>query len=139
MSDTIPKKYRKNVVTDLPRQVQIAGHHHPTPCWITPGMFPGVGFRLAGHEVSGSVGKPHAAPHTHDVPEIWLAPCEKRGAVVIEARMDDETFDVESPFSIFIPPGVRHCFTVKKCESPHYVLGIVLLDWQRPKESEGGP
>ena len=132
MADMIPEKYRKNVVTDLPRGVHIEGHHHPAPCWITPDMFPGVGFRMAGHEVSGSIGKPHAGPHVHDVPEIWVAPCEKKGDLVIEAEMDDDKFLVEAPFSIFIPPGTRHCFTVVKCESPHFIMGMVLLDWRQP-------
>jgi hypothetical protein len=132
MANTIPEKYRTNIVTDLPREVQIGGHHHPTPCWITSGMFPGVGFQMAGHEVSGSVGKPHAAPHTHDVPEIWVAPSERKGTLMIEAQMDDDKFLVEAPFSIFIPSGTRHCFTVVKCESPHYIMGIILLDWRGP-------
>jgi mannose-6-phosphate isomerase-like protein (cupin superfamily) len=89
-------------------------------------MFPGIGFRMAGHEVSGSVGKPHAAPHVHDVSEIWVAPSEKKGDLVIEAEMDDDKFLVEAPFSIFIPPGMRHCFRVKS-ESPHFIMCIVLL------------
>ena len=133
MVDTIPEKHRKNVVTDLPRGVQIKGHLQPAPCWITPDMLPGVGFRMAGHEMSGSVGKPHAAPHVHDVPEIWAAPSEKKGDLVIEAEMNDGRFLVEAPFSIFIPAGTRHCFTVVKCESTHYVMGIVLLDWREPR------
>ena len=126
----IPEKYRKNVVTDLPKLVEVAGHHHPTPCWITSGMFPGVNFRMAGHEMTDMVGKPHAAPHVHDVPEIWVAPSEKKGDLVIEAQMDGEKFLIEAPFAIFIPAGVEHCFTVRRCASPHYVMGMVLLDYQ---------
>jgi hypothetical protein len=132
MAGTVPEKYRKNVVTDLPREVFVGGHHHPTPCWITPGMFPGVGFQMAGHEMTDRVGKPHAEPHVHDVPEIWVAPAATKGALVIEAQMDGDKFLVEAPFSIFIPPGVRHCFTVTKCESPHYVMGMILFDWRDP-------
>jgi mannose-6-phosphate isomerase-like protein (cupin superfamily) len=82
---------------------------------------------MAGHEASGSLGKSHAAPHVHDVPEIWVAPSEKKGDLVIEAEMDDDKFLVEAPFSIFIPPGIRHCFTVVKSESPHFIMGVVLL------------
>jgi len=129
LANTIPEKFAKNVVTDLPREVKIEGHHHPTPCWITRDMFPGVNLQVAGHEVSSRVGAPHAAPHVHEVPEIWVAPSERKGDLVIEAQMDEEKFLVEAPFAIFIPQGVSHCFTVVKCESPHYVMGMLLFDW----------
>jgi hypothetical protein len=132
MANTIPEKYQKYVITDLPRPVEIVGHHHATPCWVIPGMFPGVNLRIAGHEVSKRVGSPHADPHVHEVPEIWTAPSEAKGHLVIEAQMDGEKFLVEAPFSIFIPPGVSHCFTVVKCESPHFVMGIILFDWKAP-------
>lgn len=125
MTGNVPKKYQEYVVTDLPRQVSIVGHHAPTPCWVVPGMFPGVTLRIAGHEMSKRVGAPHAAPHVHSTFEIWLAPSEKKGDLVIEVQMDDDKFLVEAPFSIFIPAGVRHRFTVVKCDSPHFVLGIM--------------
>ncbi len=124
MAETIPEKWRKNVITDLPRPVQFT--ENPSPCWITPSMFPGVNFHLAGREASKVVGKPHAAPHVHEFPEIWVAPSETTGGLVIEAQMDNDKFLVEAPFSIFIPAGVYHCFTVVKCESPHFIMGLVL-------------
>jgi mannose-6-phosphate isomerase-like protein (cupin superfamily) len=121
----IPKKFEKYVVTDLPRPVSIAGHKHPAPFWVTPDMFPGVNIGVAGHEVSGTVGAPHAGPHVHEKEgEIWVAPSENRGDVVIEAHLEDETFLVEAPFAIFIPAGTLHYFKVVKCESPRYVMGI---------------
>jgi mannose-6-phosphate isomerase-like protein (cupin superfamily) len=125
MARNIPEKYQKYVVTDLPRLVPIAGHHHPAPFWVTPDMFPDVNIGVAGMDVSKIVGAPHAAPHVHDKHcEIWVAPSENRGDVVIEAQMEDEKFLVEAPFAVFIPAGVSHCFKVVKCDSPHYVLGI---------------
>ena len=91
-------------------------------------MFPGVDFRIAGLEVSKIVGTPHAHPHVHETPEIYLCPSETAGAVKVEIQMDDEKFQVESPFAVFVPPGTKHCFAVLKCEGPHYVLGILLND-----------
>jgi len=132
----IPEKYSKNVVTDLPRMVEVVGHYHPAPCWLTADMFPGVNVRVAGQEATNMVGKPHAAPHVHNVPEIYLAPSEKKGDLVVEVQMDDDKFRVEAPFSIFIPSGVRHCFTVLKCASPHFIMGVVPLDWQDPARGE---
>jgi len=133
MSSHVPEKFRKYVVTDLPKYVEVAGHHKPAPFWIAPDMFPGVRLRVAGAEASQMVGAPHADPHVHDSPEIYLAASEEKGNLVIEVEMDGQEFLVEAPFAVFIPAGVRHCFRVVKCEKPHYVMGIMLPDWQEPK------
>jgi mannose-6-phosphate isomerase-like protein (cupin superfamily) len=126
MAGKIVKKYEHYVVTDLPKYLEIAGHHKPTPFWIVPGMFPGVNIHVAGIDVSKAVGAPHADPHVHETPEIYLCPSEGRGDVVVEVQMDTEKFQLESPFAVFIPAGTRHCFKVLKCETTHYVLGIML-------------
>ena len=125
MTDEIPEKYQKYVVTDLPRYVEVEGHHAPAPFWITPHMFPGVNFRVAGLDASKLIGTPHADPHVHDGPEIYLAASENKGELVIQVRMDDTEFLAESPFAIFVPAGVKHCFTVIKCESPTFIFGIM--------------
>ena len=132
MTSLIPEKFHQYVVTDLPKFVEVEGHHKPAPFWIAPDMFPGVNMRVAGLDVSKIVGAPHANAHVHESPEIYLAPSDEKGEVVVEIQMDEEKFMVESPFAVFIPPGVRHCFKVLKCQSPHYVLGIMLIDWKRP-------
>jgi len=132
MANDIPEKYQEYVVTDLPKLVEVEGHHKPTPFWIAPGMFPGVNMRVAGIDVSKIVGAPHANVHVHESPEIYLTPSEEKGEVVVEIQMDEEKFIVESPFAVFIPPGVKHCFSVIKCDTPHYVLGIMLTDWKEP-------
>ena len=133
MAEVIPEKFQKYVVTDIPKLVEVPGHHKPTPFWIAPDMFAGVSMRIAGQDVSKIVGAPHANPHVHDSPEIYLTPSEQKGEVVVEIQMDEEKFLLESPFAVFIPPGVRHCLKVLKCESPHYVLGIMLPEWKRPE------
>jgi mannose-6-phosphate isomerase-like protein (cupin superfamily) len=119
------RKYEQYVITALPRLVEMPGHHQLAPSWIYPGMFPGVNIRINGMDASKKVRAPHAEPHIHaDNPEIYFCATEERGAVVIEVQMDDEVFTVESPFAVFIPPGVRHCFTVLKCDLPNFVFGI---------------
>ena len=133
MSKDMLKKFERYIVTDLPKYVEVEGHHHPAPFYIAPDMFPGVRLRVAGSDVSKMVGSPHADPHVHDGPEIYLAPSEEKGEILVEVQMDEERFMVESPFAVFIPPGVYHCFRVLRCEKPHYVLGILLADWQEPK------
>ncbi len=132
MAGGIPKKYQEYVVTDLPRYVDVKGHHAPAPFWIAPNMFPGVDMRVAGLDASKMVGAPHATPHVHKDSEIYFAASESKGELVIEVQMDDEKFLVESPFAIFIPAGVKHCFTVIKCESSIYVFGVLLPDVREP-------
>ena len=130
MSNGVGNKYAKYVETQLPKYVEVTGHHKPAPFWIAPGMFPGVNLRVAGLDASKIVGSAHANPHQHESPEIYLAPSEQKGEIVVEIQMDDERFVVESPFAVFIPPGVTHCFKVLKCKTTHYVLGILLPGWQ---------
>ena len=125
MERRTPGKYEQYVINDLPRFVEMPGHHRPAPSWIYPDMFPGVNIRINGSDASKVVKVPHAELHVHDDhPEIYLSATENRGEVVIEVQMEDEVFTVESPFAIFIPPGTRHCFTVLKCDSPNFIFGI---------------
>ncbi|HME46490.1 MAG TPA: hypothetical protein VKF36_25625 [Syntrophorhabdales bacterium] len=120
-------KYEHYVITDLPRLVEMPGHHQPAPSWVYPHMFPGVNIRINGMDASTKVRAPHASPHIHDDnPEIYFCATEEKGAVAIEVQMNDEVFTVESPFAVFIPAGVRHCFTVLKCDQPNFVFGIHL-------------
>ncbi|MBW2366800.1 MAG: hypothetical protein JRH15_02830 [Deltaproteobacteria bacterium] len=128
MRDDIPEKYKANVVMDLPKIVEVPGHHKRAPFWIAPGMFPGVNIRVAGIDVSKIVGAPHAGPHVHDTPEIYFAPSEEKGVALVEIQMDEEVFTVESPFALFIPPGVKHCFKVLKCDAPHFIYGLLITD-----------
>jgi hypothetical protein len=128
MNQGTPKRFQEYVVTDLPKYIEVAGHRQPAPFWILPEMFPDVHLRLAGMDVSEAVGAPHAAPHSHEIPEICFCASEHKGAVVIEMQMEDETFPVQSPFAIFIPAGVKHRFTVIKCDAPHFVFAIALMD-----------
>ena len=133
MISAIPEKYRKYVVTDLPKYVEVVGHHHPAPLWIVPQMFPGANIGVAGTDASKMVNAPHADPHIHeDFPEIYLAVTENRGEIVCKIQMNDNVFTVESPFAVFIPPGTKHCFTVLKCDSPNWIYGITIRDWKKP-------
>ncbi len=133
MTSSVPNEFKQYIVTDLPKMVEVPGHKAPAPFWVAPDMFPGVSMRVAGLEVSQIVGNPHAHAHEHDVPEIYLCPSETAGAVKVEIQMNQEKFELESPFALFVPPGTTHCFTVLKCEGPHYVLGMLLGDWQAPQ------
>ena len=68
---------------------------------------------------------------TQTIRRFTFSVTKGRGDVVIEVQMEEEKFTVESPFAVFIPPGVKHCFTVLKCDSPNYVFGIHVLDYKK--------
>src|SRR5439155_8420240 len=60
------------IITALPIPLAVAGHHQPAPFYVTADMFGGLPVQLAGGELSTLVGKPVAAPHVHDVDELYL-------------------------------------------------------------------
>jgi hypothetical protein len=132
MERTVPSKYQQYVVTDLPQLVAMPGHLKAAPSWIYPDMFPGVNIRINGADASKIVKSPHADLHVHDEnPEIYFSATENRGDLVIEVQMENEIFTVESPFAVFIPPGVRHRFTVLKCDAPNYIFGMHVMDYKK--------
>ncbi len=123
------------IVRNLPRFMEVEGHHDKAPFWLTGEMFAGVKIRVAAKDCSQMVNKPHADPHRHDVPEIYLAITDYPGDMQVEVLLDDESYVLESPFTVFIPAGVLHAFRVLKCDQPNYLLGIV-LDYLK---EEGNP
>ena len=87
MKQKEPDKYKRYVVTDIPKFAEAPGHHSPPPSWIYPGMFPGINMRINAADVSKIVRDPHADPHIHeDNPEIYLAVTPNRGDIIIEVQ-----------------------------------------------------
>jgi hypothetical protein len=125
-------KYEHFIVRNLPRMMKIEGHHEKTPFWLTEEMFPEIKIEIAASDCSKMVNKPHASPHRHHVPEVYLAITEVPGDMKFEILLDDETYIVESPCAVFIPAEVKHAFKVLKCDKPNYMLGI-LLDYLKEK------
>jgi len=112
--------------TDLPLFREIPGHHAPTPFYLTDDMFGGLSFELAGGELSDKVDKPVAAPHTHEVPEIYLLLSPNPGGGVIEVVADGQRHLLSSPATFFIPAGTVHHFVTRKAEPGTYCLGLLL-------------
>lgn len=111
---------------DLPLFREIAGHHAPTPFYLTEDMFGGLPLELAGGEISDKVGKPVAAPHTHEVPEIYLLLSPNPGGGEIEVVADGRHHVLSSPATFFIPAGTVHHFVTLKAEPGTYCLGLLL-------------
>ncbi|MFG1892309.1 cupin domain-containing protein [Micromonospora sp. NPDC049051] len=111
---------------DLPLFRQIPGHHAPTPFYLTADMFGGLPVEVAGGEISDKVGKPVAAPHTHEVPEIYLLMSPTPGGAVIDVVADDKHYTLTSPAAFFIPAGTVHHFVTRSAEPGSYCLGVLL-------------
>jgi len=119
-------KYEQCILKELPHLIEVEGHHEKAPFWLTGEMFPEVKIRIAAKDCSKLVNKPHADPHRHDVPEIYMAITEYPGDMKLEICIEDETYVVESPCTVFIPAGASHSFKVLKCDKPNYMLGVFL-------------
>ncbi|MFI9586839.1 cupin domain-containing protein [Streptomyces sp. NPDC052236] len=114
------------VEQDLPVLLQIPGHFGETPFYLTKSMLGGQEIEIAGGEISDKVGKPVAAPHTHEVPEIYLLLSPEPGGAVIEVNADGELYELTSPATMLIPTGTVHHFVTKKAVPGSYCLGILL-------------
>lgn len=111
---------------DLPLFREIPGHHAPTPFYLTDDMFGGLSFEVAGGEISDKVGKPVAAPHTHEVPEIYLLLSPNPGGATIEVVADGRRHVLTSPATFYIPAGTVHHFLTLEAEPGTYCLGLLL-------------
>ena len=119
-------KYEHLIFKNLPQFEELEGRREKVPFWLTEQMFPDVKIRVAARDCSKMVNKPHAAPHSHELPEVYLAITEYPGDMKCEILLGDESYVVKSPFAVFIPARVRHAFKVLKCDKPNYMIGIIL-------------
>lgn len=116
------------VQQDLPVFREIPGHYTPTPFFLTAAMYGGVGLEIAGGEISDKVDKPVAAPHTHEVPEIYLLLSPEPGGAVIDIVADGTEYRLVAPATMIIPAGVVHHFVTRSATPGSYCLGILLTD-----------
>jgi hypothetical protein len=110
----------------LPVYQQIPGHYGQTPFLLTKSMLGGQNIEIAGGEISGKVDKPVAAPHTHEVPEIYLLLSPEPGGAVIEVIADTKSYTLTSPAVMLIPTDTVHHFITKRANPGSYCLGILL-------------
>jgi hypothetical protein len=111
---------------DLPTLVEVDGHHRPVPFLLTADMFGGLPVELAGAEISGLVGQPVAAPHVHEIPEIYLLFSPEPGGATITVEIEDESFDVDSPAAVYIPAGKKHRFVTRAATRGSYCYGMFI-------------
>jgi hypothetical protein len=116
------------VQQDLPVFRQVPGHYSPTPFFLTSDMLGGVGLEIAGGEISAQIGKPVAAPHTHEVPEIYLLLSPEPGGAVIDVVVDGEQHRLVAPATMLVPAGAVHHFVTRSAVPGSYCLGLLLAD-----------
>lgn len=116
------------IVTELPIPLAVAGHHQPAPFYLTAEMFGGMPVQIAGGELSTLVGKPVAAPHKHDVDEIYFLISPLPGQARIEVQLNGVRHELVSPAVMRIPAGSEHCFLTKEAVVGSYCFGILVGD-----------
>ncbi|MFF8286879.1 cupin domain-containing protein [Streptomyces albus] len=116
------------IVTALPVPLAVAGHHQPAPFYLTADMFGGLPVQLAGGELSKLVGKPVAAPHVHEVDELYFLVSPEPGQARIEVHLDGVRHELVSPAVMRIPAGSEHCFLTLEAAVGSYCFGILVGD-----------
>ena len=114
------------IINDLPRFIDVAGHFHPAPFFLTEDMFGGLNFSLAGGHIKDLVDKPVAETHVHEVPEIYFLISPDPGGAEIEIEVEEKLFRVTSPSAFYVPAHARHKFITKKAQLGSYCFGILL-------------
>lgn len=67
------------------------------------------GFRVVTHVISDlpAVVPPYCDLHWHDFDEVNLINSEDN-SLIYKIRLEDETYEVQAPATIYIPAGMRH-------------------------------
>lgn len=114
------------IEADLPIFRKVPGHYAEVPFLLLSTMFGGLPFDMAGSEVSQLIDKPIAAPHTHEVPKIYLVISPESGGAMIEVSLDGTTHELVAPGAFFVPAGATHCFVTRKAIPGSYVFSVLL-------------
>lgn len=110
----------------LPVPRPVAGHHAEVPFYLSAEMYGGLPFELAGGHISDKVGAPVAAPHTHEVAEIYFLVSPNPGGARITVSLGGERHQLVSPATMRIPAGAEHCFVTEAAEPGSFCFGILL-------------
>ena len=114
------------LVSDLPRFANVAGHFHQVPFFLSADMFGGLPLEVAGGEISQLVDKPVAETHVHEVAEIYLLLSPEKGGAEIDIEVDGTPYRAVAPAAFYVPAGARHRFVTRKAQVGSYCLGILL-------------
>lgn len=122
----INKHNPPELISDLPRLLDVPGHFHPAPFFITKDMFGGLPLALAGGHIAHLVDQAVADVHCHDVAEIYLLLSPDEGGAEIDIEVEGELFRAVSPATFYVPAKAKHRFITRKAQQGSYCLGILL-------------
>ncbi len=109
-------KYRKFIKKGTVEPLSQIPFHGKAPIkrlsMLNRKLIPRSNTHVAVHFIAAKKKFPeYSLPHKHDCDEINLILSEK-GKLTYKIQLDDETYRVSSPSTIFIPKGVRHSANV---------------------------
>jgi len=106
-------RYKKFIKKGVSEQISKIPFHNYAPMkllsMLSKQRFPSSHTHFAVHFVNGNHKKmsEYSMLHKHNADEINLIVSEN-SKLKYEIQMDDETYKVTSPSTVFIPKGVRH-------------------------------
>ncbi len=118
------KKYEKYIVKQ-PKIVDSFEKHATGKYQILMDneLVPGAEFFIVGGISKKIYQSNPLTKHYHDINEVYLF-LSKKGDTEIEVELDDETYLLSPPVSIYIPKGVKHIFRYKRIDSPLTAVAI---------------
>jgi len=106
-------RYKKFIKKGVSEQISKIPFHNYAPMkrlsMLSKKRFPSSNTHVAVHYVNGNHKKmsEYSMLHKHSADEINLIVSEN-SKLKYEIQLDDETYKVTSPSTVFIPKGVRH-------------------------------
>jgi len=106
-------RYKKFIKKGVSEQISKIPFHNYAPIkrlsMLSKKRFPSSNTHVAVHFVNGNHKKmsEYSILHKHNADEINLIVSEN-SKLKYEIQLDDETYKVTSPSTVFIPKGVRH-------------------------------
>ena len=106
-------RYKKFIKKGVSEQISKIPFHNYAPMkrlsMLSKKRFPSSNTHVAVHFVNGKHKKmsEYSMLHKHSADEINLIVSEN-SKLKYEIQMDDETYKITSPSTVFIPKGVRH-------------------------------
>ena len=105
--------YKKFIKKGVSEQISKIPFHNYAPMkrfsMLSKKLLPSSNTHIAIHFVNGNHKKmsEYSMLHKHNADEINLIVSEK-SKLKYEIQLDDETYKVSSPSTVFIPKGIRH-------------------------------
>ncbi|MCP4574784.1 MAG: cupin domain-containing protein [Deltaproteobacteria bacterium] len=129
------EKYKNCIVTE-PKIIDQFDAHVPGKYQILMDneLVPGADFFIAGgihHKIHQA--EPISHKHTHDQSEVYLY-ISKKGDAEIEVELEDETYRMTTPCSVYVPKGVKHTYRYLRIDGPLTVVAIVRHGEYIPKK-----